>query len=209
MKKSAVDIAYEWTRQRILGGVFASGSLINEATICDGAGVSRTPAREALHRLKGEGLIVLVPRKGAQVLEPTSNDLFEAQDARMMVEQHAISNFCALRLEVPDVMRSMLVEMDLAAERERAEGIIAYQAADRAFHAALVATLENRPIGDFFESLWRVNRWGTLTRKKWLSTPAFVECNRAQHRDLVAALEQHDEERSTAIIAQHLGVTPE
>ena len=67
-------------RKMIHKGVLVQGQKINEKQLCESMGVSRTPVREALRLLKSDGLINLVPHKGAFVSQPCIeeiNDMFE------------------------------------------------------------------------------------------------------------------------------------
>ncbi|MGC0239445.1 GntR family transcriptional regulator [Arthrobacter sp. SD76] len=150
MKATAVDKAYVWLRQRILDGTLPGGTFIDEATVCEAAGVSRTPAREAFNRLEGERFITRVPRRGAQVRELNSSDLHDAYDARFMVESFAATEFCAAGHKVPEAMYRNLEIMDENADFEDEAAALRYLEADQAFHAALVQTLGNRPVIDFF-----------------------------------------------------------
>jgi DNA-binding GntR family transcriptional regulator len=180
---------------------------VDEATVCEATKVSRTPAREAFNRLEGEGFLTLVPRKGAQVKQLNSSDLYDAYGARFMIESFAATDFCATGKPVPDQMHEQLRVMDELTDFADAETHLLYGAADQAFHAALVETLSNRAITQFFESLWRINRWGLIARSNWLRSEAFVTLNRCQHHDLVRALTEHDGPAATSVLRDHLRMT--
>ena len=61
------DVVFKTLRQAILKGELAPGERLLEVQLADKLGVSRTPVREAIHKLSQEGLVVLIPRKGAEV----------------------------------------------------------------------------------------------------------------------------------------------
>jgi Transcriptional regulators len=205
MKQSAVDRAYVWLRERILDGTLAGGTFVDEAMICAGADVSRTPAREALNRLEGERFVTLVPRRGAQVTELNASDLADAYRARVMVESFAAEDFCRAQRPVPQEMRDALAELDqLSTLPLDLPTRVAYQEADQRFHSSMVRTLGNAPILNFFESLWRVNRWAMISRSDLLHSHAFMEENMSQHHQLIESLEEHDLEKITAVLRQHL-----
>ena len=204
MRQTAVDKAYLWVRERILDGTIPPGSFIDEATVCEGAGVSRTPAREAFNRLEGERFITLAPRRGAQVRELTTNDLYDAFSARIMVETHVAKEFCERRLAIPEDMRVHLKAMDAMEDFSTNDSVSAYIDADQMFHGALVRTLGNRAIDDFFLSLWRVNKWSALTRGGWLRSPHFLCTNREQHHAILEHLAAHDGPAVVEVLRQHL-----
>ena len=82
----AVDKAYQAVRQGIIAGRFAAGTRITEHEVAVAAGVSRTPAREALRRLHSEGLVEFTPNQGAIVTTWSVEDADEIFDLRALLE---------------------------------------------------------------------------------------------------------------------------
>jgi len=203
-KSSALDRAYTWVRERILDGTLPGGSYIDEATVCAATGVSRTPAREAFNRLEGERFITLIPRKGAQVRSISPNDLLDAFHARFMIESFAATEFCNARTSVPEDMRTNLEIMDGVCDFSTTEATLVYINADRGFHAALVQTLNNRPVFEFFESLWRNNSGAAISRGQMLRSESWLRNNKAEHRAILAALEVHDLDTAVTTLREHL-----
>ncbi|MGO4560044.1 GntR family transcriptional regulator [Mesorhizobium sp. 2RAF21] len=203
-KKTAVDKAYQWLRERILDGSLGEGVFIDEASVCDATGVSRTPAREAFNRLEGERFIVRVPRKGAQVRRMNSTDLHDAFRARYMVEAFAVTNFCMSKHAVPAEVLMQLDIMDKLDDFRTLGNAIAYVDADRSFHTAIVGTLDNRLTIEFFDALWRHSLQAAFSRGSWLLSDAWVNSNRAQHHAIVDALAQHDVVTAHRLLQEHL-----
>lgn len=204
MNNTAVDRAYCWVRERILDGTLTGGSFIDELTVCDATGVSRTPAREAFNRLEGERFITRVPRKGAQVRSISSSDLFDAFHARFMIESFAAGEFCDARRAVPIEMLSSLAIMDELDDFAVIDNTLKYLDADRTFHLALVRTLNNQPIIEFFESLWRHNSWAAITRGQALRSDAWLGRNRSEHHAIANALAAHDRDAASEALKAHL-----
>ena len=204
MKPSAVDKAYEWLRQRILDGTLPGGSFIEEETVCEATGVSRTPAREAFNRLEGERFLTRVPRRGAQVRVLNAGDLYDSFNARFMVESHAAAEFCTSVGVVPDQMLKNLRVMDDLQDFSSDEAILQYLAADHAFHSALVQTLGNQAIMEFSESLWRTSQWASISRAGWLRSPEFRETLSTQHHAIFDALVAKDKEAVVKALSEHL-----
>jgi len=198
-----VDRAYDWLRERIIDGTISEGTFVDEATVCDAAGVSRTPAREAFNRLEGERFITLVPRKGAQVRTLRSSDLHDTFKARFMVESFAVSNICAVKHAIPPEALRNLSVMDELSDFESIQNTIAYIEADRAFHTAIVRTLENPAIMDFFESLWRHSSRAAFNRGLWLRSAQWLDLNRSHHHAIIAALTNYDAEAAQAVLREH------
>ncbi|WP_413205204.1 GntR family transcriptional regulator [Rhodospirillum sp. A1_3_36] len=88
--KRAVDVAYARIRDGILQSRWVAGSHLREQELADLTGVSRTPVREALHRLATDGLVTLEPNLGARVNEWGDLDLDEIFNLRAMLEGNAI-----------------------------------------------------------------------------------------------------------------------
>lgn len=78
------DVVFNTLRQAILIGELRPGERLMEIHLADRLGVSRTPIREAIHKLEREGLVTIVPRRGAevaQITEKSMNDVLEVRQA--------------------------------------------------------------------------------------------------------------------------------
>jgi DNA-binding GntR family transcriptional regulator len=203
-KTSALDRAYTWVRERILDGTLPGGSYIDEASVCQATGVSRTPAREAFNRLEGERFITLIPRKGAQVRSISSTDLLNAFHARFMIESFAAAEFCAARSTVPQEMKVQLGIMEDVCDFSTTDAMLVYINADREFHAAFVQTLNNRPIFEFFESLWKNNSGAAISRGQMLRSESWLAANHEQHKKILTGLERFDLESVVETLREHL-----
>ena len=100
----AVDRVYAHLRDGIVAGSYEPGSRLGEVEIAELTATSRTPVREALRRLEMEGLVEVLPHRGARVRSWTADDLDEIYDLRMNLEAMAASR-AARRIEDKDVDR--------------------------------------------------------------------------------------------------------
>ena len=75
------DVVFNTLRQAILRGELKPGERLMEIALSQRLGVSRTPVREAIRMLEQEGLVIMIPRKGAQVAEISEKDLKDVLDA--------------------------------------------------------------------------------------------------------------------------------
>ena len=89
------DVVFNTLRQAILKGELKPGERLMEIALAERLGVSRTPIREAMRKLEQEGLVVMIPRRGAQVANITEKDLNDVLEVRIALENVAIEKACA------------------------------------------------------------------------------------------------------------------
>lgn len=88
------DVVFQTLRRAIINGDFEPGERLMEIGLAKRLGVSRTPVREAIRMLELEGLVVMVPRRGAEVARITIKDLKDSLEVRMAIEELAVSLAC-------------------------------------------------------------------------------------------------------------------
>jgi DNA-binding GntR family transcriptional regulator len=99
-KGSAQQLAYEYIKERILSGQFEGGRKITADGIAQDIGLSRMPVRMALRQLDVEGLVTILPNRGARVTILSSNEVLELFEMRAVLEAQAIR--CAYELLTDD-----------------------------------------------------------------------------------------------------------
>ncbi|WFD10128.1 GntR family transcriptional regulator [Tepidibacter hydrothermalis] len=85
------DIVFEYLRESILKGKLEPAQRLMEVQLAEQLGVSRTPVREAIRKLELEGLVVMLPRKGAYVADVSLKDIIEVLEIRGALEGLAAS----------------------------------------------------------------------------------------------------------------------
>ncbi|HIX72100.1 MAG: GntR family transcriptional regulator [Clostridiales bacterium] len=88
------DVVFNTLRRAIITGEFAPGERLMEISLANRLGVSRTPVREAIRKLELEGLVIMIPRKGAQVAKITEKSLRDVIEIRCVLEEFAASLAC-------------------------------------------------------------------------------------------------------------------
>lgn len=88
------DVVFNTLRQAILRGELKPGERLMEIALSNRLGVSRTPVREAIRMLELEGLVIMIPRKGAQVAQITEQDLNDVLEVRLGLEELAVRFAC-------------------------------------------------------------------------------------------------------------------
>jgi DNA-binding GntR family transcriptional regulator len=206
MRVSATDRAYEWLHSAILAGDIPGGAFVDEASVCEATGVSRTPVREAFHRLAGERFIELVPRRGAKVRVLGLRDLVEVYEARWVLESAAIKRLLqregsAIRA-VTQQMVQVLEEMERTTGLESADVQLRYIGLDKAFHGAYVTATDNSVLVDFYDRLWPMHEWSVLRGRTGLSN--FLDTINAEHRQIFEGVRRGDEDAVLSALSGHL-----
>ncbi len=89
------DIVFNTLRQAILKGELEPGERLMEVSLAQKLGVSRTPVREAIRKLELEGLVTMIPRRGAEVARISEKNLRDVLEVRRGLEELAVELACA------------------------------------------------------------------------------------------------------------------
>ncbi|MBY6537312.1 GntR family transcriptional regulator [Rhodococcus sp. BP-349] len=198
----AVDRVYAHIRDSIVSGTYAPGARLGEVEIAELTETSRTPVREALRQLEMEGLVEVLPHRGARVYQWTADDLEEIYDLRMTLEAMAAAR-AASRIGEKDVDR--LAELCDLMETAAADGAdqrldLMAQLNDE-FHAIVrTAAASTRLIS----MLGAVIQLPLVMRTFHRYAPVDLARSHAHHRDLVAALRAGDETWADSVMRAHV-----
>ena len=88
------DVVFKTLRQGILTGELKPGERLMEIHLAERLGVSRTPIREAIRKLELEGLVIMIPRRGAEVARITEKHLRDVLEVRRAVDALAVELAC-------------------------------------------------------------------------------------------------------------------
>ena len=197
--------AYGRLREDILALRMRPGARIDEAALVRELRISRTPVREALIRLAGEGLVELLPNRGARVSDIPVVSLPEFFEALSLV-QRAIHRWAALRRTQADLARIEAEHRRFArVARARPEAI---PVANRAFHAAIAQAARNpflaQCYGELLDQGLRLSRFTVVydpprgsTRKR------HFEAVVADHDALLRAIRRRDADAAERRAGEH------
>lgn len=146
-----VERAFATIKQMILSGRLPAGHTLVERQLCEVTELSRTPVREALRLLQGEGLVTFGNR-GTFVTPLDPNDVRELYDLRICLEAHSINE--AFRGSTPpnlSAVRSALGDQEAALDLD---DVATWVQRDKAFHIALLRLHPNSRIEDIMERAW-------------------------------------------------------
>ena len=88
------DVVFQTLRKAILKGELKPGERLMEVQLANRLGVSRTPIREAIRKLELEGLVTMIPRRGAEVAEITEKNMRDVLEVRRALEELAVKIAC-------------------------------------------------------------------------------------------------------------------
>jgi len=145
------DVVFKTLRQAILTGELKPGERLMEIHLADKLGVSRTPIREAIRQLELEGLVVMVPRRGAQVAHITSKNMSEVLEVRLALDELAVQLACE---RITDDELVKLNDSCTHFENAVASGDIkAITTADIEFHDIILAASRNSRLTQLVNNL--------------------------------------------------------
>ena len=135
------EVVFRALRNAIVLGEFQPGERLMEVTIANKLGVSRTPVREAIRMLELEGLVVMIPRKGAEVANITVKDLKDALEVRMAIESLSVRLTCE---RIDEKGKEELKQVCIAfREAINSKLVPAIVEADEAFHNTIYKLSQN------------------------------------------------------------------
>ncbi|RJQ86221.1 GntR family transcriptional regulator [Amycolatopsis panacis] len=149
----AADRAYLLTKELVLTGELPGGHLFSEGEIAERLGVSRTPVREAFLRLQVEGLLNLIPKRGAVVVPVPPGEAEDVLDAREAVETSAVRRLARRPELIPGALTELHRVLDAQRRHAEADDLHAFAEADELFHRTIVAAGGNALLLDFYATL--------------------------------------------------------
>jgi DNA-binding GntR family transcriptional regulator len=198
------DFAYTKLRERILSGEFAPGQVLNQATLARTIGISTTPLREALRRLKSEGLVELDAHRDARVTELTPEEARDLLEVRRSLDPLAAALAAERRTKA-----------DIKEIREAAKGVeplrrdfgVDHLIAHRRFHAAIYRASHNDLLIATLDGLWdkadRYRRLGLAVERSQQERDEKA----AEHAQLAECVIAGDAEGAAAVMHQHIATS--
>ncbi len=193
------DVVFNTLRQAIITGEFAPGERLMEIALANRLGVSRTPVREAIRKLELEGLVVMIPRKGAEVAKITEKDLRDVLEVRSSLEELA-AELAAERMnnEVKEKLEKALKEFEEAIESDDNAAIAD---SDVDFHDVIFEATGNarliQIINNLREQMYRY-------RLEYVKDTEYHTVLLNEHRELAKAMVEGRKEDARKIMKRHI-----
>ncbi len=193
------DVVFNTLRKAILTGQLKPGERLMEVHLANRLGVSRTPIREAIRKLELEGLVIMIPRRGAEVARITEKSLKDVLEVRRALDALSVELAC-----------DRIVEADLERLREACRNFeqVAKEAdasviakADVALHDIIVEATGNRRlqqlVNNLSEQMYRY-------RFVYIQEESRHDNLVAEHREIYESIVSRDKERASASAKLHI-----
>lgn len=186
-------------REDILSGKYKEGDELKEVAIGEELGVSRTPVREAFRQLELEGLIQIIPNKGAYVTGITEKDVKDIYMIRSLLEGLCAGWACEhITKEQMEEMEENIYLSKFHAQKGHLEQLAEL---DNRFHEILYEACNSKilehQLRDFHEYVLRV-------RKKTLSNVNRGPKSNEEHEQIMEAIKAHDADRAEKLANMHI-----
>ena len=187
------DVVFNTLRQAILRGELKPGERLMEIRLANQLGVSRTPIREAIRMLELEGLVIMIPRKGAQVAQITEKDLNDVLEV------------LATRFACERIRSEALGDLYRASRKFESlletDDLQALAKADVEFHDIIYQATDNARLVQLLNNLReQMYRYRIEYLKDVKARRSLVE----EHDALWEALKERDLERAQMIMREHI-----
>lgn len=193
------DVAFNTLRQAILRGRLKPGERLMEVRLANELGVSRTPVREAIRMLELEGLVIMVPRKGARVAEITEKSLRDVLEVRMALEELAVSLACG-RISKEDLEKLGVAAREFE-ETLKGGDVTALAEADVKFHDIIYLATDNQRL---IQLLYNLREQMYRYRVEYLKQREAHATLISEHEHLMECLKNHDKEGAVSTIRKHI-----
>jgi DNA-binding GntR family transcriptional regulator len=193
------EVVFEYLRTSILNGELEPGERLMELQLADQLGVSRTPVREAIRKLELEGLVEMVPRKGAYVADLSVKDILDVLEVRAYLEGLA-AYLAAERMADEEVeeLKNVQSQFENSLGNMDREGMIAL---DNKFHDKIIEGSKNNKLIQIVQGLHeQVQRFRVIYFNEYSQHEDLVK----YHKAIVDAIEARDPKKAQKYAQIHI-----
>ena len=203
------DVVFNTLRQAILTGELKPGERLMEIHLANKLGVSRTPIREAIRKLELEGLVTMIPRRGAEVAQITEKSMNDVLEVRRAVDALCVELACERITE--EALHRLKVACDEFAEQVKTKDVKKIAQADVALHNIIVEATGNQRLISLVNTLSeQMYRYRFEYIKDFSQHESLIEEHRVIYESIVKkdkktaadAAKLHIDNQEKAIIAQ-------
>ena len=193
------DVVFNTLRQAIITGEFVPGERLMEIALANRLGVSRTPVREAIRKVELEGLVVMIPRKGAEVARITEKDLRDVLEVRSSLEELA-AGLATERLD-DDSREKIKTALDNFREAITTGDNPRIADCDVEFHDAVFEATKNKRLIQIINNLReQIYRY----RLEYVKDTEYHAVLMKEHEELVDAMFSGDKKGAQEIMKRHI-----
>ncbi|MFA5536537.1 MAG: GntR family transcriptional regulator [Bacillota bacterium] len=193
------EVVFETMREAIIKGSLAPGERLMEVQLAEELGVSRTPVREAIRKLELEGLVAMIPRKGAYVADYSIKDITEVFEIRAALESFAAGLACERATEQElDELRILADRVWEMAKNNDLKNIIQV---DTDFHERIYQSSRNSRLIQMLSNLReQIHRF----RSTSLASPGRLQDTLEEHKGLVEAIVERNMPLAQRLALEHV-----
>ncbi len=193
------DVVFNTLRKAILTGELKPGERLMEIHLANKLGVSRTPIREAIRKLELEGLVIMIPRRGAEVAQITEKSLKDVLEVRRALDALCAELACdRISAQETEQLKKACDEFEHATRNEDATTIAA---ADVALHDIIVQATRNQRliqlINNLSEQMYRY-------RFEYIKDESRHENLVEEHRMIYESILHRDKQRAAEASKMHI-----
>ena len=193
------DVVFNTLRQAILRGELKPGERLMEIQLANKLGVSRTPIREAIRKLELEGLVLMIPRRGAEVAEITEKSLRDVLEVRAALEELAVDLACD-RISAEDIQSLKEAAKEFEAALQGGD-VTEYAEADVKFHDIIYLATDNQRL---IQLLYNLREQMYRYRVEYLKRTEVHPILLAEHEHIIECIEKHDKAAAIVAISTHI-----
>lgn len=193
------DVVFNTLREAILRGDLVPGERLLEVKLAKRLGVSRTPIREAIRKLELEGLVNMIPRKGAEVARISEKSLKDVLEVRRALEELAVEMACN-RIE-PEKIDELEIAHRQFKEALESNDVTHIAERDVKFHEIIYEATDNQKLVQMINNLREyMYRYRVEYIKDKEKRIILIE----EHKDILEALRTHDIKRAKLAMRKHI-----
>lgn len=193
------DVVFKTLRQAILTGELKPGERLMEIHLANRLGVSRTPIREAIRMLELEGLVTMIPRKGAEVSRISKQDISDVLEVRASLDALAV-RLCCERITEEEMQK--LEEATKAFSEAVALGdLTAVAQADVDYHDIIVNASKNKRL---FQMVFNLAERAYRYRLEYIKDKSSHENLIKEHQEILDYIKKKDAANAEKAIIKHV-----
>jgi DNA-binding GntR family transcriptional regulator len=193
------DVIFDYLREAIINGNIKPGERLMEIKFAEKMGVSRTPVREAIRKLELEGLVVMLPRKGAHAAELSVKDIMNVLEVRSSLD--ALATSLASQRIRKDELKELKATLSQFEQHMRTNNVQGLIKKDVEFHAIIYKASRNEKLSQISENLKnQIHRYRTVYLKDYSSPKELVK----EHTDIYNAIESRNSELASELAFIHI-----
>lgn len=206
-KESMSEYVYKKLKEGILSQKLYPGQKLIETDISDTLGVSRTPIRNAFVKLEEEGIVTILPNKGAHVINPTIEEITEAFTFRKHLELIATEEIME-KIEEEDI-KTLKVLIDKEIESYKQKDLATYIEINTQFHKTLVNISENRFLKEQTQKMIHQTHIYLILFDQFYAVSKKESRSSREHQEIVNLIENKEAEAFKLLLDKHISRTIE